>query len=127
MCPLAGLYINTLWKQLIWLGIAVAMVGLVLYLRLLKPARQAAYRWRVAEVRAEAGGTHTLALEPVGHDGLCFSPGQFAWLKLAGSAYTLEEHPFSFSSSAERPDRLERDVLRMDSFVAAGAERRTPR
>lgn len=116
---LAGLYINTLWKQLIWIGIAVAMVGLVLYLRVLKPARQAAYRWRVAEIREEAGGTHTLALEPVGHEGLRFSPGQFAWLKLASSAFTLEEHPFSFSSSAERPDRLEFGIRSLGDFSGA--------
>jgi predicted ferric reductase len=26
-------------------------------------------------------------------------PGQFAWIKLGGSPWTLEEHPFSFASS----------------------------
>jgi predicted ferric reductase len=116
---LAGLYVNTLWKQLVWIGIAAVMVGLVLYLRLLKPARQAAYRWRVAEVRAEADGTHTLALEPVEHAGLRFSPGQFAWVKLAGSAYTLEEHPFSFASSAEHPERLEFGIRSLGDFSGA--------
>lgn len=113
---MAGLYTNTLWKQLVWIGIAALMVGLVVYLRLLKPARQAAYRWQVAEVREEAGSTHTLALEPVGHEGLRFLPGQFAWIKLAGSPWTMEEHPFSFSSSAERPDRLEFGIRALGDF-----------
>jgi predicted ferric reductase len=116
---LAGLYTNTLWKHLVWIGIAVLMVGLVVYLRLLKPARQAAYRWRVAEVREETDSTHTLALEPVDHEGMRFMPGQFAWIKLAGSPYTLEEHPFSFSSSAERPDRLEFGIRALGDFSGA--------
>jgi predicted ferric reductase len=115
---LAGLYINTAWKQGVWIAIAVLMVGQVVYLRLLKPARQGAYEWSVAEVRPEKGGTHTLALEPVSHRGMRFLPGQFAWIKLAGSPWTLEEHPFSFSSSAERPDRLEFGIKELGDFTS---------
>lgn len=98
---------------------ATAMVGLVIYLRLLKPARQDQYRWRVSEVRKETGSTHTLAVEPVDHAGLRFAPGQFAWIKLAGSPYTLDEHPFSFASSAERPTRIEFGIRALGDFSAA--------
>jgi predicted ferric reductase len=115
---LAGLYTNTFWKQAVWIAIAVLMVGLVVYLRLFKPARQEAYSWSVIEVRPELGGTHTLALEPVGHEGMRFMPGQFAWIKLAGSPWTMEEHPFSFSSSAERPDRLEFGIKELGDFTS---------
>jgi predicted ferric reductase len=114
----AGLYTNTWWKQAIWIGTAALMVGLVVYLRVLKPAWQRGYRWRVAEVVAERGDTHTLVLEPVGHEGLRFEPGQFAWIKLASSPFTLEEHPFSFSSSAERPDRLAFGVKALGDFTS---------
>jgi predicted ferric reductase len=116
---LAGLYINTLWKQAIWIGTAAAMVGLVVYLRLIKPAWQRAYTWRVAEIRPERGDTHALVLEPVGHEGIRFAPGQFAWIKLAHSPFTLEEHPFSFSSSAERTGRLEFGIKALGDFSGA--------
>jgi predicted ferric reductase len=119
---LAGLYTNTAWKQAIWIVIAAAMVGLVVYLRLLKPAWQRGYRWRVVEVRPELGGTSSLVLEAVGHDGIRFMPGQFAWIKLARSPFTLEEHPFSFSSSAERGDRLEFGIKALGDFTAELAE-----
>jgi predicted ferric reductase len=119
---LAGLYTNTAWKQAIWIGTAAAMVGLVVYLRLVKPAWQRTYTWRVAEVRAERGDTHTLALEPVGHAGMGFAPGQFAWLKLAGTPFTLEEHPFSFSSSAERRGRVEFGIKALGDFSGAVGE-----
>src|SRR5690606_28163336 len=113
---MAGLYTNTIWKQTIWIAIAVVMVGLVVYLRVIVPAWQRSYRWRVAEVRDEAGDTRTLVLEPAGHRGLRFLPGQFAWIKLAGTPFTLEEHPFSMASSAERPDRVEFGIKALGDF-----------
>lgn len=116
---LAGLYVNTAWKQVVWVGTALLMVGLVLYLRVLKPAWQRAHRWRVVEVRPERGETHTLVLEPVGHEGMRFLPGQFAWIKLGGSPYSLNEHPYSFSSSAERTDRLEFGIKALGDFSRA--------
>jgi predicted ferric reductase len=112
---MAGLYTNTFWKQAVWVGTALLMVGLVLYLRILKPLVQRGAAWRVAEVRPERGDTHTLVLEPVGHEGIRFAPGQFGWIKLRGS-FTLEEHPYSFSSSAERTDRLEFGIKALGDF-----------
>lgn len=115
---MAGLYTNTAWKQAIWILMAAVMVGLVFYLRVLKPALQRGNRWRVAEVRPERGDTHSLVLEPVGHEGVRFAPGQFAWIKLAHSPFTLEEHPFSFSSSAERTDRVEFGIKALGDFTS---------
>jgi predicted ferric reductase len=119
---MAGLYINTAWKQAIWILMAVFMVGLVLFLRVIKPFLQREAHWHVAEVRTERGDTHTLALEPDGHPGFRFEPGQFAWIKLAGSPWTLEEHPFSFASSAERTDRIEFGIKALGDFSAAIAD-----
>lgn len=114
---MAGLYVNAIWKQAVWIGTATAMIALVLYLRVLKPARQGGRLWRVAEVRPERGETHSLVLEPERHAGLAFRPGQFAWIKLADSPFTLEEHPFSFSSSAEQPERLEFGIKALGDFT----------
>lgn len=114
---LAGEYLNTVWKQALWKVFGVAMVSSVVYLRLIKPARQRRKRYRVAEVREERGDTLTLALEPVGHSGLRFAPGQFAWLKLGATPYTIEEHPFSFSSSAEAEGRLEFGIKALGDFT----------
>ncbi len=119
---MAGLYTNTLWKQAIWIATAVAMVGLVVYLRLIKPAWQRNYRWRVAEVREERGDTRTLVLEAVDHEGMRFDPGQFAWIKLAGSPFTLDEHPYSFASSAERADRIEFGIKALGDFSSSIGE-----
>lgn len=114
---MAGLYVNTAWKHAIWIVTSAAMVGLVIYLRLIKPALQRGYTWRVAEIRQERGDTYALALEPLNHHGMRFQPGQFAWIKLEGTPFTLEEHPFSFSSSAERRDRIEFGIKALGDFT----------
>lgn len=119
---LAGLYTNVDWKQAVWIGTSSILVGLILYLRVLKPAWQRGATWRVVEVRPERGDTSTLVLEAEGHEGLRFRAGQFAWLKLAGSPFTLEEHPFSFSSSAMSSTRLEFGIKALGDFSRAVAD-----
>jgi predicted ferric reductase len=82
----------------------VGVLGLV-ELRLLRPRRLACRPYLVERVAKERGGATTLALRADGHRGHHFRPGQFAWLKLAEGSRALVEHPFSYSSSASRPER----------------------
>ena len=42
-----------------------------------------------------------LTLRPAGHDGLQFEPGQFAWITVGRSRFSVTSHPFSYCSSAE--------------------------
>ena len=113
---LAGLYVNTLWKQVLWVASSLLLVGLVAHLRLVQPWRQRRRPWRVVGVRDEGGGTVDIDIEAVGHDGLTFEPGQFAWLKVGDSPYTVEEHPYSFASSAEEPGQLSFGVSALGDF-----------
>lgn len=114
---LAGLYTNTYWKNAIWVVMATLLVGLVLYLRIFKPIWQHSNHWRVTEVRPEQGDTWSLVLEADNHAGISFLPGQFAWLKLGNSFFTLQEHPFSFSSSAKYQDRVEFGIKELGDFT----------
>jgi len=123
---LAGLYVNTPWKQALWIGSSVALVGLVVHLRLVVPWRQRRRPWRVTGVRDEGGGTVNLDIEADGHEGLRFEPGQFAYLKIGDSPWTVEEHPYSIASSAEHTRRLSFGIKALGDFsesvsrVAAG-------
>lgn len=114
---LAGLYTNSFWKHAIWVIFAVAMVGLVFYLRVLKPSLQHGNRWRVTEVRPERGDTCTLVLAADNHSGISFDPGQFAWIKLGSTPFTLEEHPFSFSSSDKCRTPIEFGIKALGDFT----------
>src|SRR4051812_28732715 len=101
-------------------GLTVGLLGLslagVLFLRVGRPLfvnRQ----YVVEDVVDEPGGVVTVQLRAVGHAGVPFAPGQFAWLKDAGRPLGLIEHPFSFASSAHRADRPEFTVRPVGDFT----------
>jgi predicted ferric reductase len=99
---IVGYYVDTLWKQVLWVAMSAALLSAIGWVRLVKPVLMMRHPWEVAEVVDEGAGSWTLRLRPVGHAGVRFQPGQFAWLVVGGSTFSVQEHPFSFSSSAER-------------------------
>lgn len=103
------------WAAL--LLVVAAAVG-VFYLRVGRPFAATGRRYLLRDVRRERGGAVTLELEAEGHDGLSFRAGQFAWLKLGSTPYSLTEHPFSLSSSALRPHRPEFTIKNVGDFTA---------
>jgi predicted ferric reductase len=115
---LVGYYVSLPWQRGLWIVMSAVMVALLVYTRIVKPLRLRARPWRVAEVRPERGASTTLVLEPVGHEGIDFAPGQFAWLTLADTPFAIEEHPFSFSSSAGRPERPEMTIKDLGDFTS---------
>lgn len=114
---MAGYYVNTPWKRLLWIIYAVFWVGLLLYTRLLKPLLLTRSQYRVIDVIKERGDAWTLALEPRGHKGMRFQPGQFAWINLRSSPFTEKEHPFSISSSASDRSRLAFTIKALGDFT----------
>jgi predicted ferric reductase len=111
-----GYYTAAPWKSALWTAYTLFWVLLILHVRLAKPWAMRRRPWRVVEVRPERGSAWTLALEPEGHAGLRFAPGQFAWLTLRASPYHVKEHPFSMSSSAGGA-RLEFTIKELGDFT----------
>jgi predicted ferric reductase len=89
----------------------------ILYVRALKPLRVRRHRYRLVEVSPAASRTWTLTLEPEHGSVLDFRAGQFAFLTLADTPFSLEQHPFSIASSSERRDRLEFAVKELGDFT----------
>jgi predicted ferric reductase len=112
-----GYYIDAPAKRWLWTGYTLFWLFLIVYLRLIKPWRMSGKPYRVTEVRQERGNSWTLALEPDGHEGMTFKPGQFAWLTLRESPWHIKEHPFSFSSSAARQDQLTFTIKELGDFT----------
>lgn len=94
-------YVSTLWKKVLWGLMSAAFLGLLGWVRLVKPRGMSRRPWRLERVGAERGQTTTLALSPPAGTAFRFEPGQFAWFALGRSPFSLSLHPFSFSSSAE--------------------------
>jgi predicted ferric reductase len=107
---LAGHYArsNPVVRALLVAG-AAAFVAFGLHDRLLRPLALRRRPWEVVSARPVGGDVTLLVLRPVGHAGLRFEPGQFAWLSIGRSPLTAEQHPLSIASSAApAPDgRLE--------------------
>lgn len=113
-----GYYTEAPGKRALWLAATLFWIGLLVWVRLVKPWRQLSQPWRVEEVRPERGDAWTLALRPDGHSGLAsFMPGQFAWLTLRASPFALREHPFSISSAPEALPRLELTIKALGDFT----------
>jgi predicted ferric reductase len=108
-------YVSSLWKQVLWGLMSIAFVALIVWVRLIKPRR--ARPWRLARVTPERGDTTTLALTPPPSAGFRFEPGQFGWFAIGRSPFSLTQHPFSFSSSAER-DEVELAVKALGDFTS---------
>jgi predicted ferric reductase len=100
-----------------WSLLAILWAGLFVYVRFLKPVMMLSRPYELKQVTPERGDSWTLGIEPIGHPGLTFRPGQFAWLTIQASPFAIRQHPFSFSSSAERPGRLEFTVKELGDFT----------
>ena len=114
-----GFYLTNPSKQALWISLTILWVGLLTYVRLVKPLFILRRPYLVSEVRKERGDTWTLTMRPEGHQGFRFRPGQFGWLTLWGSPFKITGHPFSFSSSAEAADGcVEMSIRNLGDFTS---------
>jgi predicted ferric reductase len=101
-----GYYAATTAQRALWAVLALFVAGDLVWMRVLRPLAVRRRPWRVAEVIRERGDATTLVLTPDGHAGMRFLPGQFGWLQVEQSPFSISQHPFSFSGSAEERERL---------------------
>jgi predicted ferric reductase len=114
-----GFYLADTRKRALWIGLTVFWIGLLLYVRIAKPLFMLRRPYRISELRKERGDTSTLVMQPTGHPGFRFRPGQFAWLTVWGSPFKITGHPFSFSSSAAVTDgRVEMTIRNLGDFTS---------
>ncbi|MFO7765455.1 MAG: ferric reductase-like transmembrane domain-containing protein [Pelovirga sp.] len=113
-----GHYVDTSWRRQLWSAFSLSWLLLLVYVRFCKPLIQLQHPYRVSQVIAERGDSWTLKIDPDGHPGLKFQPGQFAWLTLRTSPFALKEHPFSFSTSAEAVPEVGFTIKALGDFSA---------
>lgn len=111
-------YLDADWKKAFWVVIIAGTFFLLVYIRLIKPSQLINKKYRVKKVTEHEGEAWSLVFEPVGHEGMKFSPGQFAWLTLGNTPYQMEEHPFSFTSSAENLQEIEVTIKALGDYTS---------
>ena len=78
--------------------LAIAAFSLVA-VYFLKPAYQTRHRWRVSAIKRLSPRQWSVTIAPDGHAGLTYKAGQFVWLNIGHTPFTLYENPFSISSA----------------------------
>lgn len=107
-----------LWKK----GAFVAMSGVAMYLvvhsRLVRPLLMRRRPYRILEVRPQRNDSWTLVIEPEGHPGLQYRAGQFLWITVGDSPFSMQQHPFSIAS-APSEKRIELTIKELGDFTSS--------
>lgn len=101
----------------VWTVLFATAVISVMYVYLVEPALQRRKAWVVHSVRPVALKTWELSLDPVNHSGLQYEAGQFAWLNVGNSPFSLYENPFSISSAPASGGRLQFMIKELGDFT----------
>ncbi len=94
-------YTGTSSMRALWAVYAASLGILFLRYRVFIPLAKWRKPWEVVRNIRELGKAQTLVLRPLGHEGVTFAPGQFAWIMTGRTPFAREQHPISFSGSAE--------------------------
>lgn len=98
-------------------GVLLIPLYLLIDSRLIRVWRLRQRPWRVVDNQPVLGDATTLTLEVDGEHRFDFSPGQFCWFTLGDTPFSLQQHPFSFASSAAESDRVVITAKRLGDFT----------
>lgn len=112
-----GTYSSDPWLAGFWVVLTALALGSLLQVYVIKPLRKHATPYRLVDNRKVADRTWQLALEAETDQRLQFAPGQFVWLNLGHTPFSLTEHPFSISSAPADPARLEFTIKENGDFT----------
>jgi len=100
----AGRYSADAPLAAVWYVFTMVAVLTMAHVYVLRPLLQQRHPYRVIAVERVALKTWQVTVEPVRGEAMAFEPGQFVWLTLDRSPFSITEHPFSMSSCpADRP------------------------
>lgn len=95
----AGRYAAHETVALLWQVMALVALSTLVYRYLISPIQQRSKPWKVSRVEQLSEKQWRLSLLPDGHAGMDYKAGQFAWLKLGHSSFSISENPFSIASA----------------------------
>ncbi len=99
-----GSYSADPWLAAFWIAATALALLAMIHIYVFKPLMQLSAPYRVALNRKVADRMWEITVEPERNEAIRFAAGQFVWLNLGHSPFSLTEHPFSISSApADRP------------------------
>ncbi|MTI45504.1 putative ferric reductase [Roseibium hamelinense] len=113
----AGRYAQDPALAAVWTGLLAIALASLLSVYLVRPLLQRARPWRVASVEKVADRTWEAVLKPEGHKGLEFRAGQFGWINMGHSPFSLAENPFSIASAPAESGVLRFIIKELGDFT----------
>jgi predicted ferric reductase len=113
----AGYYSRAGWMGVAWPSMIATWGALAVWVRAVRPWLVWRRPYRVVAVSAERGDAWSVVVEPDGHEGMRFEPGQFAWLSLRSTPFAMRDHPFSIASSSLEAPRLTFTIKELGDFT----------
>lgn len=95
----AGRYGSQPVMTWLWVAMTAVAVGSLLMVYLVVPWLQKRRPWRVTSVVPLTPKQWEVNVAPEGHRGLDYQAGQFVWLNMGHSPFSMRENPFSLSSA----------------------------
>ncbi|MCC5906324.1 MAG: ferric reductase-like transmembrane domain-containing protein [Balneolaceae bacterium] len=93
-------YMEPLWKKIGLGAVMSAAMYMVIHTRMVRPWMNKKKPYTITNIKEEIGDCFTISLKPDGHPKMDFIPGQFAWITIGSTPFSLQQNPFTFSSSA---------------------------
>ena len=115
----AGRYSGEATLVWIWRTMTGIAVLALTYVYVLKPIYQLRHRWRVTQVKRLTPRQWDLRIVPDGHDGAPFKAGQFVWLNIGHTPFSLYENPFSISSAPRDDPEMSFVIKELGDFTGA--------
>lgn len=98
-----GHYLDSLSKVVPFVAFFTGLTYLLAHSRIVRPYKNKSKSYSIREVVPQRDDCYSLVLEPDSHEGMAFEPGQFTWITIKSTPFSLQQHPFSFSSSPLQP------------------------
>ncbi|MDU8911615.1 ferredoxin reductase family protein [Aestuariicoccus sp. MJ-SS9] len=100
-----------------WSTMTAIAVLSMLFVYVLKPAYQHLHPWRVSLIERLSPHQWRIRIAPKGHAGVPYEAGQFVWLNIGHSPFSLRENPFSIASAPRSGPELEFIVKGLGDFT----------
>jgi len=112
----AGRYSAHPWLWWFWVALLAIAAATLLWVYLVKPLLQLRQPYAVRSVRPIAQRTWELNIAP-DRKPLGFAAGQFVWLNIGHSPFSMAENPFSIASAPAQSDHLSFVIKEVGDFT----------
>ncbi len=113
----SGRYSQAPLLSSLWVILFITALISLIYVYVIGPFMQRRKPWAVHSVQPIGLKTWELTLEPEQHEGIRYTAGQFVWLNIGNSPFSLHENPFSISSAPASGSQLQFVIKELGDFT----------